>query len=152
MLIWSVAMNDIGEKQASTTIARIKQLEESTRDSVAIGIWLVVYIGLLFLTAHGQSKLMTAGLMFQLAGAYSTFLLCSKPKYAPFVHAVPYVLALTGAALLCFAPDFRNPIAAGLTLLALTGMMHGSVVYNMRRESPDLGTITQVDEPSKVIA
>jgi len=145
-------MNDTSEKQASTTIARIRQLEESTRDTIAIGIWLVVYIGLLFLTAHGQSKLMTAGLMFQLAGAYSTFLLCSKPKYAPFVHAVPYILAFTGATLLWLAPDFRNPIAASLALLALTGMMHGCVVYDMLRESPDTGPIAQVGEPSKVIA
>jgi hypothetical protein len=145
-------MNDMREEQPSTTIARIRQLEESTRDSIAIGIWLVVYIGLLFLTAHGQSKLMTAGLMFQLAGAYSTFLLCSKPRYAPFVHAVPYILALTGATLLCLAPDFRNPIAASLALLALTGMMHGCVVYNMRGESPDTAPIAQVGEPSKVIA
>ena len=143
-------MNDMSGKQASTTIARIRQLEESTRDSIAIGIWLVVYIGLLFLTAHGQSKLMTAGLMFQLAGAYSTFLLCSKSKYAPIVHAVPYVLALTGAMLLWLAPDFRNPVAASLTLLALTGMMHGSVVYGLRKECPR--PVTQVGEPSEVIA
>jgi hypothetical protein len=145
-------MNNMSGKQVSTTIARIKQLEESTRDSIAIGIWLVVYIGLLFLTAHGQSKLTTGGLMFQLAGAYSTFLLCNKPKYAPFVHAVPYVLVLTGAVLLWFAPDFRNPFAASLALLALTGMMHGSVVYSMRKEPPDQGPITQVSEPSEAIA
>jgi len=145
-------MNDMSAKKASTTIARIKQLEESTRDSIAIGIWLVVYIGLLFLTAHGQSKLTTGGLMFQLAGAYATFLLCSKPKYAPFVHAVPYVLVLTGAMLLWFAPDFRNPVAASVTLLALTGMMHGSVVYSMRKESPDKRPLTQISEPSEAIA
>jgi len=145
-------MREMSEKQASTIIARIKQLEESTRDSIAIGIWLVVYIGLLFLTAHGQSKLMTAGLMFQLAGAYSTFLLCSKPRYTPFVHAVPYVLALTGAMLLCLASDFRHPVAASLTLLVLTGLMHACVGYTTRGESPDTGTITQVGEPSEVIA
>jgi len=145
-------MNDMSAKKASTTIARIKQLEESTRDSIAIGIWLVVYIGLLFLTAHGQSKLTTGGLMFQLAGAYSTFLLCSKPKYAPFVHAVPYVLVLTGATLLWFAPDFRNPVAASVALLVLTGMMHGSVVYSMRKESPDKRPVTQISEPSEAMA
>src|SRR5215470_10375275 len=151
-IIWSMAMNDVSGKQAPTSFARLTRLEEATRDSIAIGIWLVVYIGLLFLTAHGQSKLMTGGLMFQLAGAYATFLLCSRPKYAPFVHAVPYVLVLTGATLLWLAPDFRNPIAASLALLALTGMMHGCVVYNMREESPDTGPVTQVGEPSKVTA
>jgi hypothetical protein len=145
-------MNDMSGEQMSTTIARIKQLEETTRDSIAIGIWLVVYIGLLFLTAHGQSKLMTGGLMFQLAGAYSTFLLCNKPKYAPFVHAVPYILVLTGAVLLWFAPDFRHPVVASLTSLALTGMMHGSVVCSMRKESPGSASITPISEVSEVIA
>jgi hypothetical protein len=145
-------MNDVSRKQVSTTIARIRQVEEATRDSIAIGIWLVVYLGLLFLTAHGQSKLMTGGLMFQLAGAYSTFLLCSKPKYTPFVHAVPYVLVLTGALLLWFAPDFRNPIAASAALLALTGMMHGSVVYSMRKGTLGSAPIAEISEVSEVTA
>jgi len=145
-------MNDMSANQVSTTIARIKQLEESTRDSIAIGIWLVIYIGLLFLTAHGQSKLMTGGLMFQLAGAYATFLLCSKPKYAPFVHAVPYVLVLTGALLLWFAPDFRNPVAASLAFLTLTGLMHGCVVHSMRKESSGPEPIAPISEPSEAIA
>ena len=145
-------MNDVSRKQVSTTIARIRQVEEATRDSIAIGIWLVVYLGLLFLTAHGQSKLMTGGLMFQLAGAYSTFLLCSKPKYTPFVHAVPYVLVLTGALFLWFAPDFRNPVAASLALLALTGMMHGSVVYSMRKETLGSEPIAEISDVSEVTA
>src|SRR5262252_667083 len=145
-------MREMSEKQASTTIARIKQVEEATRDSIAIGIWLVVYLGLLFLTAHGQSKLMTGGLMFQLAGAYSTFLLCSKPKYTPFVHAVPYVLVLTGALLLWFAPDFRNPVAASLAFLTLTELMHGCVVHSMRKEASGPEPIAPISEPSEAIA
>jgi hypothetical protein len=152
-IIWSMAMNDVSGKQAPTSFARITRLEEATRDSIAIGIWLVVYIGLLFLTAHGQSKLMTAGLMFQLAGGYSTFLLCAKTKYVPFVHAVPYVLALTGMVFLCLAPDFPSPFMASLAFLILTVFMHGSIIYSARKASPAFDTEPTLEvEPSQVAA
>jgi len=131
-------MNTISEKQAFSLRLTIKRLEESTRDSVAIGIWLIVYIGLLYLTARGQSKLMTTGLMLQLAGAYSTFLLCAKQKYAPFIHAVPYVLVFTGTIALCLAPDFRHPALASLAFFSLTALMHGFVIYGMRKEVPEM--------------
>jgi hypothetical protein len=133
-------MKTISEKQAFSLRVTIKRLEESTRDSVAIGIWLVVYIGLLYLTAHGQSKLMTTGLMFLLAGTYSTFLLCAKQKYAPFINAVPYVLVFTGTIALCLAPDFRHPVLASFAFFSLTALMHGFVIYGMRKKAPEMDT------------
>ncbi len=88
--------------------------------------------GLLIRSARGQSILMTAGLMFELTAAYSTFLLCGKPDCRAFVHGVPYAFALTGAALLWLAPDFRNTVAASLAFLAVTALMHGFVVHGAR--------------------
>ena len=76
----------MSEMQAPTAIDRIKNLSEATRNTIALGIWLVVLVGLLFVSVHGQSKLMTAGLFLQFTGAYSTFLLCGRSKYSPLVH------------------------------------------------------------------
>ena len=123
----------MSEVQASTTIGNLKELSESTRNSIALGIWLFVFVSLLFVSVHGQSQLMTAGLIFQLTGAYSTFLLCGKSNYRPFVHGVPYAFVLIGAVLLCLAPDFPAPVAASLVFLALTVLMHWSVVSGMRK-------------------
>ena len=53
------------------------------------------------------------------------------------LHGVPYAFALTGAMLLCLAPDFRNPVEASLVFLAVTAMMHGSVIYGMRKGFSD---------------
>jgi hypothetical protein len=142
-LIWSIAMI---EQKVSGTIGRIKGFDESTRDTIAIGIWIVVFVGLVFLNAHGQSKLETAGLIFQLTGAYSTFLLCAKRKYGPFIHGVPYVFALTGAMLLCLAPNLHNSIAASLVFLAVTAMMHGTIIHDMRKDSAYTGKTTFMSE------
>ena len=123
----------MSQAQASTTIGKIRDFSESIRNTTALGIWLVVFVSLLFASLHGQSQLMTAGLIFQLTGAYSTFLLCGKSNCKPFVHGVPYAFALTGAALLCLAPDFPAPIAASLIFLAVTALMHWSVISDMRK-------------------
>ena len=124
--------------QARPTTGTIKNLSESTRNTMALGIWLVVLVALLFASRHGQSHLMAAGFLFQLTGAYSTFLLCGKSNSRPFVNGVPYAFVLTGAALLCFAPDFPSPIAASLVFLAVTALMHWCVISDMRKAS--LGT------------
>ena len=114
-----------------------KGLNEPRRDFLALGIWFAMLGGLLILSARGQSILMTAGLMFELTAAYSTFLLCGKPDCRTFVHGVPYAFALTGAAFLCLAPDFRNTVAASLTFLAVTALMHGFVVRGARPASAE---------------
>ncbi|HEY7232012.1 MAG TPA: hypothetical protein VH558_16760 [Pseudolabrys sp.] len=113
------------------------QLSEATRDQIALGIWFAVLAGVLFLSFRGQSILMTAGLMFELTAAYSTFLLCGKVERSHSVHAVPYAFAFTGAVLLCLAPDFRNAIQASVAFLAVTILMHGSVVYSARKDVPE---------------
>ena len=113
------------------------QISEAARDHIAAGIWLAVLAGALFLTAHGQSLLMTAGLMLELTAAYSTFVLCGKSARSPFVHAVPYAFALAGAASLCLAPDFGNAVQASLVFLGVTALMHGSVVYSAPKNSPE---------------
>ena len=136
----------MSEKPASTTIATIERLNESTRDYIALAIWLAVFAGLLFLNPDDRSKLITAGLMFQLTAAYSTFLLCEKQKYPPLVHGVPYVFSLIGAVLLCLAPNFRDPIGASLVFLAVTAMMHGSVIYDARKMSREKGKTACVSE------
>lgn len=134
------------EQQVLVAIGKIKRLDEATRDPIAIGLWVVVFAGLVFLNLHGQPKLTTAGLMFQLTGAYSTFLLCEKRKYGPFVHGVPYVFALTGAMLLCLAPSFHHPIEASLVFLAVTAMMHGTVLYDRQKEAAYPGKTTFISE------
>jgi len=121
------------EMPAFATIGRIKNLSQSTRNTIALGIWLVVFVGLLFVTAEGRSTLMTAGLFLQLTGAYSTFLLCGKSKYSRLVHGVPYTFVLTGAVLLCLARDFPAPVAASLVFLLVTALMHWSVISDMRK-------------------
>jgi hypothetical protein len=113
------------------------RIGEAARDSIAVGIWVAVLVGTLFLTAQGQSILMTAGLMLELTAAYSTFVLCGKTARSPFVHAVPYAFALAGALFLCLAPDFRNAAQASLVFLAVTALMHGTVVYNALKNSPE---------------
>jgi hypothetical protein len=133
-------------KQASSTVGTIKRLDESTRDSVALAIWLVVLAGAIFLNTHGESKLTMTGLMFFLTGAYSTFLLCGKLKYGPIVHAVPYGFALLGAALLALAPDFHEPVKAGLAFLALIAAMHASVIYDTRRDAQEMGPAVAANE------
>ena len=87
------------------------RISEAARDNIAAGIWFAVLAGALFLTAHGQSISMTAGLMLELTAAYSTFVLCGKAARSPFVHAAPYAFA-PGAVFLCLAPDFRNAVQA----------------------------------------
>lgn len=134
------------EKQTFDATATINRLNESTRNAVAIGIWFVVLAGLLFLNIHGQSKLMTAGLMFQLTAAYSTFLICGKLKYGPLVHGVPYAFAFIGAVLLGLAPDFRGPVGASVMFLAVIAMMHGSIIYDIRKDSRDKGSAVCVSE------
>ncbi len=134
------------ERQVSATIGRIKRFDESTRDTIAIGIWIAVFVSLVFLNAHGQSKLVTAGLIFQLTGAYSTFLLCEKRKYGPLIHGVPYVFALIGATLLCLAPSLQNSIAASLVFLAVTAIMHGTIIHDMRKDSAYTGKTTFMSE------
>ena len=124
------------EQQVPATIGRIKRLDESTRDIIALGLWIVVFVGLVFLNVHGQSKLLTTGLILQLTGAYSTFLVCGKRKYGLFVHGLPYVFALTGAMLLCLAPNFHNSVEASLVFLAVTATIHAAVIYDMRKDSP----------------
>jgi len=114
------------------------RIGEAARDNIAAGIWFGVLVGSLFLTAHGQSILMTAGLMLELTAAYSTFVLCAKAARSPFVHAVPYAFALAGAVFLCLAPDFRNAAQASLVFLAVTALMHGSVVCGALKSSPDM--------------
>lgn len=113
------------------------RIGEAARDNIAAGIWVAVLAGTLFLTAQGQSILMTAGLMLELTAAYSTFVLCGKTARSPFVHAVPYAFALAGALFLCLAPDFRNAAQASLVFLAVTALMHGTVVYNALKNSPE---------------
>jgi hypothetical protein len=93
--------------------------------------------GTLFLTAQGQSILMTAGLMLELTAAYSTFVLCGKAARSPFIHAVPYAFAVAGALFLCLAPDFRNAIQASLVFLGVTALMHASVVYSAMKNPPE---------------
>ncbi len=122
-------------------VSRSKGLDESTRNTLAIGLWIVVFAGLAFLNVHGQSKLMTAGFILLLTGAYSTFLLCEKQKYGVFVHGVPYVFAFAGAMLLCLAPSFHNAVEASLAFLAVTALMHGSVIYDMRKHYGRTGKI-----------
>jgi hypothetical protein len=107
-------------------------LNEPKRDSLAIGIWFAMLGGLLLLSVNGQSILMTIGFMLELTAAYSTFLLCGKQNCRTVVHVMPYVFALTGAAFLCLAPDFRNTVEATLAFLAVTALMHGFVVYGVR--------------------
>jgi hypothetical protein len=113
------------------------RLSEATRDQIALGIWFAVLAGVLFLSFRGQSILMTAGLMFELTAAYSTFLLCGKVERSPSVHVVPYAFAFSGAVLLCLAPDFRNAIQASVAFLAVTILMHGSVAYQARKDVPE---------------
>jgi hypothetical protein len=113
------------------------QIGEKARDTIAVGIWFGVLAGALFLTAYGQSIFMTAGLMFELTAAYSTFVLCGKTARRPFVHAVPYAFALAGALFLCLAPDFQNAAQASLVFLVVTALMHGSVVYGAPRSAPE---------------
>ena len=128
----SIAMSAM---QISTgTMTRIS---ETARDNIAAGIWCAMLAGALFLTAHGQSILMTAGLMLELTAAYSTFVLCGKPARSPFVHAAPYAFALAGAVFLCLAPDFRNAVQASLVFLGVTALMHGSVVFRSLKNSPE---------------
>jgi hypothetical protein len=134
------------DQQVSAKIGRIKGFDESTRDTIAIGLWIVVFVGLVFLNVHGQSKLTTAGLIFQLTGSYSTFLLCEKRKYRAFVHGVPYVLALVGAMLLCLAPNLHNAVEASLVFLAVTAMMHGTVIHEMRKDSACTEKTTFISE------
>jgi hypothetical protein len=136
----------MSEQQASATIGKIKALTESTRKTIALCIWLVVFVGLLFVNMHSQSQLMTAGFILELTGAYSTFLLCGKSKYGPFVHGVPYAFVLAGAMLLCLAPNFPAPVAASLTFLALTAMMHWRVISGMRKDLFGTGKTAFVSE------
>jgi len=86
------------------------------------------------MTARGQSPLLTAGFLFQLTGAYSTFLLCGKSKYGPLVHAVPYICALAGTALLWLAPDFRNALEASAIFLAVIAIMHAAVIFGIGKD------------------
>ena len=113
------------------------RIGEAARDAIAGGIWIAVLAGTLFLTVQGQSVLMTAGLMLELTAAYSTFVLCGKAARSPFVHAAPYAFVLAGAVFLCLAPDFRNAAQASLVFLAVTAVMHGSVVYSGSKNSPE---------------
>lgn len=125
----------MSDMQIST--GTIMRISEAARDSIAAGIWLTVLAGALFLTAHGQSILMTTGLMLELTAAYSTFVLCGKAARTPFIHAVPYAFALAGAVFLFLAPDFRNAIQVSLVFLGVTALMHGSVVYSALKTSAE---------------
>jgi len=136
----------MSEKHASATIGKIMGLHESARNTMALCIWLVVFVGLLFVNAHGQSQLMTAGFILQLTGAYSTFLLCGKQKYGPLVHGVPYAFSLAGAMLLCLTPNFPAPVAVSVVFLAVTAFMHWSVISGMRKDSFGTGKTTFVTE------
>ena len=120
-------------------ISTSMRIGEAARDSIAAGIWFGVLAGSLFMTANGQSILMTAGLMLELTAAYSTFVLCGKAARSSFVHAVPYAFALAGAVFLWLAPDFQNAAQASLIFLAVTALMHGSVVYGALKSSPEAG-------------
>jgi len=79
----------MSDMQIST--GTMMRISEAARDNIAAGIWFAVLAGSLFLTAHGQSILMTAGLMLELTAAYSTFVLCGKGARSLFVHAVQTV-------------------------------------------------------------
>ena len=125
----------MSDMRISTSTAM--RISETARDNIAAGIWFAMLAGALFLTAHGQSILMTAGLMLELTAAYSTFVLCGKTARSPLVHAVPYVFVLAGAVSLCLAPDFRNGAQASLVFLGVTALMHGSVVYGALKNSPE---------------
>lgn len=125
----------MSDMQISTSMTM--RISEAARDNIAAGIWFAVLAGSLFLTAHGQSILMTAGLMLELTAAYSTFVLCGKAARSPFVHAAPYAFALAGAVFLCLAPDFPNAVQASLVFLGVTALMHGSVVYSALKNSPE---------------
>ena len=125
----------MSDMQIST--GTMMRIGEATRDNIAAGIWFAMLAGALFLTAHGQSILMTAGLMLELTAAYSTFVLCGKSARSSFIHAVPYAFALAGAVCLCLAPDFRNGAQASLVFLGVTALMHGSVVYGALKNSPE---------------
>jgi len=125
----------MSDMRISTSTAM--RISETVRDNIAAAIWFAMLAGALFLTAHGQSILMTAGLMLELTAAYSTFVLCGKTARSPLVHTVPYVFVLAGAVSLCLAPDFRNGAQASLVFLAVTALMHGSVVYGALKNSPE---------------
>jgi len=124
----------MSDQQQRVTFGTIKRLDESTRDCIAFGVWLAVFVTLVAMTARGQSPLLTAGFLLQLTGAYSTFLLCAKSKYGPLVHAVPYICALAGAALLWSAPDFRNAVEASAMFLALIAIMHAAVIFGIGKD------------------
>ncbi|HTM75389.1 MAG TPA: hypothetical protein VL198_19355 [Pseudolabrys sp.] len=112
------------------------RISETARDNIAAGIWVAMLAGAFFQIAHGQSILMTAGLMLELTAAYSTFVLCGKAARSPFIHAAPYAFAFAGAIFLCLAPDFHNAIQASLVFVGVTALMHGSVVYGTMKDSP----------------
>jgi hypothetical protein len=110
-----------------------RRFNDRARDQIALALWFSVLAGVLFLSTAGQSVSITAGLMLQLTGAYSTFVLCGKAERGPFVHIVPCAFALAGMAFLCLAPNFRNAVQASLAFLAVTILMHSSVVYGLRK-------------------
>jgi len=112
------------------------RISETARDNIAAGIWFAMLAGAFFQIAHGQSILMTAGLMLELTAAYSTFVLCGKAARSPFIHAAPYAFAFAGAIFLCLASDFHNAIQASLVFVGVTALMHGSVVYGTMKDSP----------------
>ena len=89
-------------------------------------------VGLLILAGNGQSKLMTGGLILLMTGAYSTFFLGRTLKWR-LSHSAPYLFAVVGAVLLVLAPDFRHAVQATVLFVAVTALMHGSVVHEIRK-------------------
>jgi hypothetical protein len=74
------------------------RFNDRARDQMALGLWFSVLAGVLFLSTAGQSVPITAGLMLQLTGAYSTFVMSGKTERSHFVHIVPSEFALTALA------------------------------------------------------
>jgi hypothetical protein len=133
------------EKHSATTLASIMRLDETMRNYIAVAIWFIVLIYLVFSNALGLSILVTAAFMFQLSGAYSTFLFCGKPKYGRLVHATPYALALAGAVFFV-ASGYRNPVEVSLIFLVLIAIMHWSIVSDRGRDAVETATTPCVTE------
>lgn len=65
----------------------------------------------------------------------SAVLLYRTLKFGTFMHGLPYVLVITGTAIVAAGSESWDPLLLGLLFFVITALVHASVYYDIRKGS-----------------
>jgi hypothetical protein len=77
------------------------------------------------------------GAFLLFVGLFSAIMLYRVLKYGRIMHVVPYLFSVLGFLILMIGqwPDLLNPIGSALIMTTITAVVHGAVIFDMRKDA-----------------